>query len=229
MHDQQFFNEKIKERDAHGDEAVWQKFFEENPWIFGYGLNYIFSSQLDNKKLEQVTSGMNFNQSGKRTDALMKTSGLISSLCFVEIKTHYTPLLKRDEYRRECWPISEELVGSISQVQKTVQKAVNDIRTKIEPTSRDGEPTGEVLFLYQPKAYVVIGCLSEFITPNGVNEQKFSSFELFRRNINNPEIITFDELYERAKFIVKHAEQDSKPVGVRATPGVEISDDEIRF
>ena len=28
------------------------------------------------------------------------------------------------------------------------------------------------------------------------------SFELFRRSINNPEIITFDELLERTRFIV---------------------------
>ena len=40
--------------------------------------------------------------------------------------------------------------------------------------------------------------LSEFSTEEGVNQQKYSSFELFRRDLVNPEIITFDELYERA-------------------------------
>ena len=40
-----------------------------------------------------------------------------------------------------------------------------------------------------------------------MNEDKFSSFELFRQNQTNPEIITFDELYERAKFIVKNDEE----------------------
>jgi hypothetical protein len=33
-----------------------------------------------------------------------------------------------------------------------------------------------------------------------------SSFELFRRNQNGVEIITFDELYERARFIVESIE-----------------------
>lgn len=44
--------------------------------------------------------------------------------------------------------------------------------------------------------------LNQFIKEDKVNEDKFSSFELFRRNLFNPEIITFDELYERAKHIL---------------------------
>lgn len=34
------------------------------------------------------------------------------------------------------------------------------------------------------------------------NNDKFVSFELFRKSISTPEIITFDELYERAKCII---------------------------
>ena len=29
------------------------------------------------------------------------------------------------------------------------------------------------------------------------------SFQLFRRNVHNPDILTFDELFERAKYIVQ--------------------------
>ena len=46
--------------------------------------------------------------------------------------------------------------------------------------------------------------MSEFTNEHGVNKDKLRSFELFRKNTTNPEIITFDELYERAKFIVQH-------------------------
>jgi hypothetical protein len=46
--------------------------------------------------------------------------------------------------------------------------------------------------------------LSQFENENGINEDKFSSFELFRKNIINPEIITFDVLYERAKHIIQN-------------------------
>ena len=38
--------------------------------------------------------------------------------------------------------------------------------------------------------------------------QMKSSFEMFRRNLANPEVITFDELLERARYIVEHPKDD---------------------
>jgi len=207
-----FFNNSQRELGANkGKEAVWQDFFERNTWIFGYGLNYVFNSPLEHKKLEQVVTGYNFNISGKRIDALMKTRGIINSFCFGEIKTHEAKLLKqiKDPYRGESWAISDELAGSIAQTQKSVQKSINELDTKIEFKEKSGNLTGEQVFLYQPKSFVIIGNLSEFTTDNGVNEDKFSSFELFRQNQTSPEIITFDELYERAKYIVKSSEKET--------------------
>jgi hypothetical protein len=221
LNDEEYFEATKRQWGKHGKEAVWQQFFEDNSWIFGYGLSFVFTSALDDQKLEQLTTGYSVQEAGKRVDALMRTRGLISSLCFVEIKTHTTPLLSRSgPYRVECWPVSDELVGSVSQVQKTVQKAMKSIQARLEIHSSEGDPTGEVAFLYQPKAYVVIGSLGEFLSEHGVNEQKFSSFELFRRNMVHPEVITFDELYERARFIVKHseeaAEQEEVPTQVES-------------
>lgn len=39
-----------------------------------------------------------------------------------------------------------------------------------------------------------------------VKQTKIKTFELFRRDSRNVEIITFDELFERAKFIVESKE-----------------------
>ncbi len=70
-----------------------------------------------------------------------------------------------------------------------------------------GTPTGESVFLYQPRSFLVIGSLSEFLAEHGINEEKYSSFELFRRNLKSPEVVTFDELFERAKYIVESGAQ----------------------
>jgi hypothetical protein len=186
-------------------EDVWQSFFENNTWIFGYGLNYFLNTPLDDEKLEQVVRGHDFSVSGKRVDALLKTQGLISSLSFGEIKTHRTDLLKRTKspYRGEAWQISDELSGAIAQVQRSVQASLTAIRSKTDIKDSTGAPTGEQLFLYQPRSVIVIGSLQEFHTEHGINEDKYSSFELFRRHLVAPEVITFDELFERAKFIVE--------------------------
>ena len=183
-------------------ESLWQQFFEKNPWIFGYGLNYIYLSTLDDKKLEQTVQGHSINQHGKRTDALLKSRGMISSLCFVEIKTHKTSLIAPKPYRTGCWAPSNELNNAVAQVQGTVASATDSIRVKLAIKDQKGFPTGEEAFNYSPKAYLVVGSLSEFVGAHGVNEEQYRSFELFRGNMISPEIITFDELYERAKYIV---------------------------
>ncbi|WP_420575102.1 Shedu immune nuclease family protein [Kordia sp.] len=210
--DNDFFESKrVELGENKGEEAVWQNFFEKNTWIFGYGLNYIFNSPLEDEKLEQVVAGFNFNSSGKRIDALMKTKGVVSSFCFAEIKTHKQELLRKvsKPYRQECWAISDNLSGAIAQVQKSIQKFVKELPSKNEIKNKIGNLTGEQIYIYQPKSFVIIGSLDEFETEKGINEDKFSSFELFRRNQMNTEIITFDELYERAKYIIKSTEENT--------------------
>ena len=115
------------------------------------------------------------------------------------------------ELRRSagCWvlfPGSKAIVGAVAQTQGTVASAVESLSSEINMTDENGNPTGEEVFNYQPKSFLVIGSLSEFAGHHGINREKLRSFELYRRNTSNPEIITFDELYERAKFIVHHNE-----------------------
>jgi hypothetical protein len=54
LNNNNYFDNAKKKKECHQDEGLWQKYFEKNPWIFGYGLGYIFLSGLDEKKLEQV-------------------------------------------------------------------------------------------------------------------------------------------------------------------------------
>lgn len=184
-------------------ESDWQQFFEKNNWIFGYGLSYIFHNGLDEKKLEQVVSGFDVNNSGKRVDALLKTAGFINSLCFVEIKTHKTELLQNKSYRAGCWAVSNELLGGVTQIQNTVSLNLKNLYGKTQiKDKKSGDLTGEEFFNFQPKSFLIIGSLSQLIGNSFPNEDKFRSFELFRKNTLNPEIITFDELYERARFII---------------------------
>lgn len=209
LEEPEFFDAVKIRRSIASDEAVWQRFFERNPWIFGYGLNYVYVETLDDRKLEQVVQGARIGEHGKRVDGLMKSKGIISNLCFVEIKKHDTPLLAAREYRRGCWPQSSELAGAITQLQVTVAAAMDSIRGTLRLDDEEGYPTGEEAFNFAPKSYLVIGSLAQFLGEHGVSKDKLRSFELLRRSLHAPEIITFDELYERAKFIV--SQNDDAP------------------
>lgn len=205
LEDPEYFSYVVQLKKCKGKEDLWQKYFDKNKWVFGYGLNYVFVTGFENRKLEQIVQGSDLINKGKRADALMMTKGVISSLCFVEIKTHDTALLESTSYRPGCWSPSRELVGAVAQIHGTVASSSRNLYDQIRTVSADGNPTGEEVFNYKPKAFVVIGNLQEFVTENGVNKEKLRSFELYRSSLKDVEIITFDELFERSRFIV-HAE-----------------------
>lgn len=185
-------------------EAVWQQFFEANPWIFGVSLSGQLLTSWDEKKLEQVVVGESVKGVGKRTDALLRTSGRIRSLVFTEIKTHKTDLLAKRPYRSGCWAPSTEVSGAVAQLQGTVDRAIDDIGRHLQRKARDGSTIpGDLTHVFRPRSYVIVGDLgSLFGEEGGVHDDKFRSFELFRRNLTEPEVLTFDELLARAEWIV---------------------------
>lgn len=204
--DPDFFESERIRQGKRGAEAVWQEFFEENTWIFGYGLKLVACDPLSSDKLEQVTTGASFLAgAGKRVDAIMRTKGYIGSLLFCEIKTHEKTLLERRQYRPpDVYQVSSEVSGGISQIQKTVSKALSGISKVLHDLEDDdGTPLGVQFSTIKPRQVLVIGNLDEFKTEHGVNSEQLSSFELFRQSILDVEIITFDELYRRACFIVQ--------------------------
>ena len=171
-------------------EADWQSFFEENTWIFGYGLKYVFLAQI---AAQPHYGGADIRgRGGQKGDYLAATQGQLKFTVLVEIKRPDTELLKQRTYRSGAWPLSDELAGAIAQVQ------ANCRRWEIEGSRSEAnmELQGESIFTAQPKGILVIGQLGQLH-----DHAKRTSFELLRRSISNPEIITFDELYQRAKFI----------------------------
>lgn len=200
-----FISEKLKIGVNKRNEDVWQNFFEINPWIFGYGLQLVACEGLDNEKLEQTVVGNDIiDGSGKRIDALLKTKGNISKILFCEIKTHFSNSLIETYERPGVFVPARELRGAVAQIQKTIHKVTLKLQENyLKPIRDDGNPTGEELLFVKPRGIVVIGKLDDFKTENGINYEKLSSFELYRQQVSGVEIITYDELYERVKFIVE--------------------------
>jgi hypothetical protein len=184
-----------------GREAVWQDLLEDNPWILGASLAGQLLTSWDDDKLEQVVAGFSVGGSGKRVDALMRTNGRIRGMAFAEIKHHETALVST-EYRSGCWAPSPELVGGVTQVQQTVHRATREIGGRLADTDEAGAETGEYTYLVRPRSYLITGNLAQLRGPSGVHRAKYESFELYRRNLYEPEIITFDELLARAEWHV---------------------------
>lgn len=166
--------------------------------MFGHGLNYVFLDKVG-PKLEARTTGSAFDRPGKTADGLMRTRAEISQYVLIEMKKDATELLQKDAYRAGCWAVSDELSAAVTQAQKT---AFEFTRNRFRDALKDavGNDTGEVAYSVEPRSYLVIGDMSEL---RG-NDDKVACFELYRRNVRSPEIITFDELYQRARCIVEN-------------------------
>jgi hypothetical protein len=183
---------------TNGPEAEWQEFFEANQWIFGHGLHYV-SLEKASKTLTARTTGNEFDRSGKTADALLRTRAEISQFVLVEIKKDSTKLLRQFAYRPGCWGVSDELSNAVTQVQKTVfEFARSRFRTLLKDA--DGNDTDQNSYTVEPRSFLVVGNTSELKD----NDDKIACFELYRRNIHSPEILTFDELLYRARFIIQN-------------------------
>ncbi|MEV0028174.1 Shedu immune nuclease family protein [Nocardia sp. NPDC050793] len=204
LKDDEYFDAQVAASPRVGEEGVWQRFFEENPWILGLSLGGQLLTSWDDNRLEQVVAGFSIAGVGKRIDALLRTAGRIRSLVFAEFKTHRAPLLRTTAYRPGCWVPSEHLSGAVAQVQGTVHRAVSTMGERLQDKATDGSDLpGEFTYLLRPRSYVVVGQLSGLVGEGGGDRQeKIRSFELFRRQLVEPEVITFDELYARAEWLV---------------------------
>jgi len=207
LRDPQFFSEAAEEFGGR-KEAVWQRLLEANPWILGVSLAGQLLTSWSAGKLEQVVAGFSVGGPGKRADALMHTSGQIRALVFAEIKHHETDLLG-DEYRVGVWTPSEELSGGVAQVQQTIHLASRQIGESLAETDESGAETGEYTYLVRPRSFLILGNLEELRGTRGVHRAKYESFELYRRNLYEPEIITFDELLARAEWHVAVLDEGS--------------------
>lgn len=206
LNDDDYFDQLTREHFKGRKEAAWQGFFERNRWIFGYGLFHLSADGFSEEKLEQVVAGSTVATPGKRIDGLLKTRGRISAACLVEIKHHRTPLVAKESYRAGAWQPSNELTGAVSQILMSVDGMERQFQRILVMKDEDGNPTGEQAVVARPRSVVVCGSLAEFVKEFGVNEDQFRSFELYRRHLFSPDIVTFDELYERAKLIVESSE-----------------------
>lgn len=177
------------------NEGCWQNFFENNKWIFGLGLRYQI---LKIKETQAVYGGVTVDRKGgQKGDFLTNTQANAKFTCLVEIKKATTELLSKEPYRNGAYSISDELAGAVAQLQANCATWENE-GSRLD---QNRDIMGDI-HTVQPKGLLVIGNTLELAE----NRDKWSSFERFRQNIQNPEIITFDELKERAEFIVNESD-----------------------
>jgi hypothetical protein len=171
--------------DSESLEKKWQNFLKENSWIF----SSIFAQPVILYKDEAYVGGKNIdNKNGKFNDFLIKNS-LSNNISFLEIKTHKTKIIENTAYRgQDVFSASKDLTGCINQVlnqRDNFQKEFYQIKVKSKAKFES----------FNSNCVVLIGSLGD------LTEEQLYSFELFRSNSRDVEILTFDELESKIQSL----------------------------
>ena len=177
----------------------WQDFFDRQQWVFGYGLDYRVMRQFDREMT--VGGGGTDNQNKPVIDFLMSFTDYT---VLVEIKKPDTPIFRASRGGRAgTWEFSSEFMSAFSQIVE--QKA--EWLIFAQTADHYNKAGAEILSARtrNTKSILVIGSRDEFLyadNPRAANVKR-DTFELFRRENRNIDIVTFDELFERARFITR--------------------------
>lgn len=186
-------------REGKWAETGWQDFFAKQSWVFGYGLDYRIMRPFD-REMVVGTAGAD-NRNKPTVDFLMTFTDYT---VLVEIKrpnTHIFQLQKSG--RAGTWRFSADFMDAVSQVLEQKAEWLSAAQSgdhfnksgtrRLEARTRD------------TRTILVISNKAEFDQADNLRDAtiKRDTFELFRRDTRNLEIITFDELFDRAKFIAR--------------------------
>ncbi|MGQ4005167.1 DUF4263 domain-containing protein [Francisellaceae bacterium CB300] len=195
--------EQFKKNLANSDfsEKEWQTFFKNNLWIFGYGLDYRFNSCLQDE-----ASISNSDIDGKNTVISDFLMGDNSFTTFVELKKPHSKIFTQSKNRSNSWCLTSDFFNAVSQILEQKASGQIELELKTNYNSKGNEIRQKA---YDSKVILLYGSWQEIESDYPRDKQiKKKTFELFRRNNRNIEIITYDELFERAKFIVCGDEQN---------------------
>ncbi|MGJ9457417.1 Shedu immune nuclease family protein [Oceanobacillus sp. CF4.6] len=172
-------------------EKFWQDLLKENTWI----LSQIFSNPtvlIDNEAY--VGGKTTNNDKGKVVDFLY-TNPFSKDAVLIEIKTPSTTLLNTTEYRAGVHSVHKDLAGAVSQVltykgslqSEYAQIIVNNIKSQ-KPFDFD---------VINPSCVVISGRFDTLDNPALKH-----SFELYRKELKNVIVITFDELFMKIEHLI---------------------------
>lgn len=173
-------------------EKFWQSVLKENTWI----LSQIFSNPTVLINDEAYVGGKTINNdSGKLVDFLY-ANPFSKDAVLIEIKTPSTLLITPNEYRTGVYSVHKDLMGAVTQVLTYKTSLQREYQNIDYNNYRQGIKTD--FDVITPSCVVIAG---RFDTLTDTAHRH--SFELYRRELKNVTVITFDELFERVKGLIK--------------------------
>ena len=174
-------------------EKQWQCFLRANPYV----LSLVFGRPIVKIGDQASVGGRSLSGGGEKIADFLVRNSLTNNAALVEVKTPKAKLLNQSAYRKSIFAPSGELVGAINQVLDQKNKFEQDI-ANIRNRNR-----GLDVEAHHVHACVLIGVL-----PTGQSRRR--SFELFRHNLKDVVVVTFDELLRKVADLCSFLEGRSE-------------------
>ena len=196
-----------------GDEPLFHHFLKHHKWIFGSSLRLKFIEDLAD---EQSVGTANTEGRGDPEADLL---GYSDYTVLIELKTPDADIFKSDrgsKARANTWSFTSDFIEGFSQclAQKTDWEKASPGKSLV---SEGKELDRGVIRTIDPQAIYIMGNKEREIPRDSVDidiRTKRDTLERFIRNNRNINIISYDELYFRAYYIV----YDCPPPDKSCTP-----------
>lgn len=184
-----------------GEEHVWHHFLQNNDWILGLNADLRFiTSFMDEQKV-----GIENSQGSESPQ--VDLFGISEFTTLVELKHSSANIfkVKKSKGRANTWDFTSDFIEGISQCLGQKNELEKSFESKTFVDSDDKRLAKDGIESIDPKSLLLLGNKKREFPINELDNTNFlknKTLERFRRNNRNIDVITFDELFERAYHIV---------------------------
>jgi hypothetical protein len=171
---------------TNSDEEFWQKTFAENSYV----ISQVFAVPVVFLRKKAYVGGMNLDSKQAKFVDYLYSQESSREAVLVEIKTPATKLLG-SKYRGIYRP-SSELNGAAVQVLDYRAELLGGLATIAKGTKHD-------ISAFNPRCVLIAGNGRKELT----DDVHRRSFELFRSNLKDVEVVTYDELFRKVELLAR--------------------------
>ena len=171
---------------ANDSEEFWQGVLAQNSFLFAQ----LFSFPVIILENKAYVGGKSISNSGGNVIDFICANNLTGNVVLVEIKTPVTRLLGA-KYRGDIYNTSNELSGSVIQVTNYKNSLIKNYMMLADSKEERFEA-------FDPQCVVIIGNIDSELA----DRRQRKSLELFRMELKDVRVITYDELFGKVEFLV---------------------------
>jgi Domain of unknown function (DUF4263) len=167
------------------EEEFWQKTLSNFSWI----ISQLFSTPVILYNEKAYVGGKFVDNKGGNLLDFLYQHNLTSNVSLIEIKTPCTELVGK-KYR-QTFSMSEEFSGAINQTlnyKHQIQKHYISLKAESK----------EAFEVINPKTLLIVGHITNELSNDN---DKLEAFEIYRQNLKDVSVITFDELFNKIEIL----------------------------